>query len=258
MNRPLLAALAWLALGVVSPAGAAVSVRVEGQVAHAGVQHLPGGTRLASAVTAAQVRPQAYVLGAAWLRPSLLIAQRQLKAGVLYDLDVLTGTARLAGDAPLQALGQRLLRSVRALPVTGRARMVLLDPRPLEVSPQNHLLADGDRVLYPPRPDDVRVTGAVQADCRLPHQPLRDARAYLADCPLDAAADRDWLYVIQPDGAVSRLGVALWNRAEPQALAPGAVLYVPIRARAADAVDVQLNGDLATLLATQLLPGLQP
>jgi len=258
MNRPLLAGLATLVFALVAPTRAAVTVRVEGQVAHAGAQSLPEGARLASALIAAQVRPDAYVLGAAWLRPALEPAQRRLKAGVAYDLRVLAGQAQLAGDADLQALAHRLQQAVQAMPVTGRARGALLDPRPLEVSPQNHLLAAGDRVLFPARPDTVRVTGAVRADCQLRHQPLRDARAYLADCALDAAADRDWLYVIQPDGAVSRLGVAPWNRADTQALAPGAVLYVPIRQPIANAVDAHLNDDLAALLATQLLPGMQP
>lgn len=247
-------ALAWLA---VLPAQA-VSVRVDGRVVHGGAQALPEGARLADALLAAQLRPDAYVLGAAWLRPALVDPQRRLQAGLRYDLDLLTRRAALNEDAPLLALGRRLLDAVRAMPVTGRARGALLDPRPLEVSTQNHLLAEGDRVLVPARPASVRVTGAVQHDCTLPHQPLRDARLYLDDCARDAAADPDWLYVIQPDGTVQRLGVGLWNRALPQALAPGAVLYVPIRAKAADAVDPTLNDDMAAWLATQLLPGMQP
>ncbi|MCX7515277.1 capsule biosynthesis GfcC family protein [Frateuria hangzhouensis] len=246
-----------LALLAVMPVRA-VTVRVEGRVVHAGAQALPEGARLADALLAAEVEPDAYVLGAAWLRPSLQPAQRRLKAGVLYDLEVLAGEARLGGDADLLALAQRLAQTVRALPITGRAREALLDPRPLELSPKNHLLADGDRVLFPARPGTIRVTGAVQRDCRLPHQPLRDARDYLADCALAAPAESDWLYVIQPDGAVTRLGTGLWNRAAAQPLAPGAMLYVPIRQSAASAVDPALNDQLAQLLATQPLPEAQP
>lgn len=244
-----------LALLAVMPVRA-VTVRVEGRVVHAGAQALPEGARLADALLAAEVEPDAYVLGAAWLRPSLQPAQRRLKAGVLYDLEVLAGEARLGGDAELLALARRLAQKVRALPVTGRARGALLDPRPLELSPQNHLLAEGERVLVPARPATIRVTGAVAHDCRLPHQPLRDARDYLADCARAAAADPDWLYVIQPDGTVVRLGTGLWNRAAAQPLAPGAVLYVPIRRTAT--ADPALNDQMAQLLATQPLPGTQP
>jgi hypothetical protein len=236
----------------------AVTVQVEGRVAHPGTQALPEGARLADALRAAEVRPDAYVLGAAWLRPSLEPAQQRLKAGVLYDLKVLAGEARLAGKGDLQSLARRLSQAIDALPVSGRARGALLDPRPLELSPQNHRLAEGDRVRFPTRPTTVRVTGAVQHDCRLAHQPMRDAGEYLAECPVATAADRDWLYVIQPDGTVERLGVALWNRATARPLAPGAVLYVPIRQAAAAAVDPLLNEQLAQLLATQPLPGTQP
>jgi hypothetical protein len=61
--------------------------------------------------------------------------------------------------------------------------------------------------------------------------------------------------VIQPDGQVFRRGVALWNRSLPLPLAPGALVFVPLSARTAGAVDDTLNHDMADFLATQLLPG---
>ena len=69
------------------------------------------------------------------------------------------------------------------------------------------------------------------------------------------AADRDSIYVIEPDGRVFVQGVALWNRSEAQVLAPGAVIYVPLRERAARKVDATMNSDIAAFLATQVLPG---
>lgn len=252
--------LAWLLLcaALASPAQAAVSVRVDGRVLHAGAQALPEDSRLATALLAADVAPDAYVTGAAWLRPSLEREQRRLKAGVLFDLRVLVGQARLDDDAQRLALGLRLIAAVGAMPVTGRQPAALLDPRPLELSAQNHRLGNGDRVWLPTRPATVRVVGAVQRTCALAHQPLRDARRYLADCAISPDADPDWLYVIQPDGAVQRLGVALWNRSAPQALAPGALLYVPLRQSLVASVDPAFNDSLAAWLATQPLPGWQP
>lgn len=250
-----------LACGVLSahPADAAVAVQVSGRVAHAGSQQLPDGARLADAVLAAQVSPDAYVLGAAWLRPRLRDPQARLKAGVLYELGVLEAQARLDGDAALTELAARLQQQLRALPVTGRQPGALLDPRPLEISDQNHLLGNGDRIVYPLRPASVRVTGAVHADCALAHVPLQDARRYLQDCALAAAADPGWLYIIQPDGTVQRQGIAAWNRDPPRALAPGAVLYVPILERALPAaVREDTNADIAAFLATQPLPEAGP
>ena len=92
-------------------------------------------------------------------------------------------------------------------------------------------------------------------DYRVPLRPMLDAYRYLAECPRARRADRDWVYVIQPDGRVFRQGVAPWNRSAPLALAPGATIYVPLPERAAQAVDTTLNHDLADFLATQLLPG---
>jgi hypothetical protein len=236
-------------------AGAALTVQVSGRVAHAGSQALPDGVRLADAVIAAQVLPDAYVPGGAWLRPRLRDPQARLKAGVLYELGVLEAQARLDGDTALMELAARLQQQLRALPVTGRQPGALLDPRPLEISDQNYLLGNGDRIVYPLRPASVRVTGAVHADCALPHVPLQDARRYLHDCALAAAADPSWLYIIQPDGTVQRQGIAAWNRDPPRTLAPGAVLYVPILERALPAtVRDDTNADIAAFLATQPLP----
>lgn len=241
------------------PAAAAVTVQVSGRVAHAGSQPLPDGARLADAAIAAQVSPDAYVLGAAWLRVRLREPQARLKAGVLYELGVLEAQARLDDDASLTELAARLQRQLRALPVTGRQPGALLDPRPLEISDQNHLLGDGDRIVYPSRPADIRVTGAVRADCVLPHVPLQAARRYLRECAPAPDADPGWLYIIQPDGTVQRQGIAAWNRDPPMSLAPGAVLYVPILERALPPpVRADTNADIAQFLATQPLPEAGP
>jgi hypothetical protein len=246
--------MAWVALvcalGFSAAADAAVTVRVDGAVAHAGAQQLPDGARLADALNAAQVSPDAYVLGAAWLRPSLRHDQARLKAAVLYDLGLLQAQARLDGHDALADVAGAMQQRLRAMPVTGRQLPALLDPRPLEISDQNHLLAEGDRIVYPLRPSNVRVLGAVQHACTLPLVPLQAARLYLPHCPLTAAADPDWLYVIQPDGRIQRQGIAMWNRDPGQSLAPGAVIYVPVRGA--------INDDITRFLATQLLPGTVP
>lgn len=235
---------------------AAAQVQVNGAVAHAGSMALKGPARIIDAALAAQPLPQAYMKGAAWLRPSLLAEQQRLKAGVLFDLTRLQQQARADGKQALAASSGALLQWLSSLPVTGRQSPALLDPRAVEVNtPENHLLAAGDELYYPLRPSSIRVVGAVQQPCTLPLAPLQDARLYLAACALSPAADRDNLYVIEPDGRVFVQGVALWNRGEPRALAPGAVIYVPLRESAAHKVDATMNSDIAAFLATQVLPG---
>lgn len=250
MKRLLLLGATWVALGGLLPSASAATVQVTGQVARTGAHTWPEGTRLAQVLLAAQVQPDAYVKGAAWFRHALQPGQQRLKAQVMTDLVALGQQATQTKNEDLAGLARTLHQQVEGWPVTGRALHALLDPRPLEVAAHNPLLAEGDRVWFPARPTTVWVTGAVRQGCVLPHRPLQDARDYLAACPMASRADPDWLYVIQPDGAVVRLGRGPWNRAAPQALAPGAVLYVPLRARDVKPIDPQLNDRLAQFLAT--------
>ncbi|HET7662939.1 MAG TPA: capsule biosynthesis GfcC family protein, partial [Rhodanobacteraceae bacterium] len=229
-----------------------VKVQVEGRVGHPGTQTLSAGSRLSDAVQKADVLPDAYPLGAAWLHMPLRKTQLRWKAGLLYEIGVLRGQARLDGQPALMTLAARLERHWRSLPITGRQRMQLLDPRPLQVSTQNHLLADGDRIVYPGRPSTVQVLGAVVHPCTLTFVPMQAARQYRNRCTLAAAADPDWLYIIQPDGHVTRRGIALWNRHGVQTLAPGAVVYVPLDPRVLPAsVRDSLNQDAVRFLSTQ-------
>lgn len=247
-------AIAAVTLLVGAQALGQVTVTVDGSVVRPGAQVLKAEARLLDATRAAGVRPDAYLLGAAWLNGDELARQRKLKVGVLFDLGVLEREARLDDEAGLAKLVARLAEQVRAMPVSGR-RVATLDPVRLELeSHSNRLLRDGDRLVFPPRPETVTVTGAVRADCTLPFVGLRDAAAYLADCPRHADADTDWFYILQPDGEVTRRGIALWNRDLAQPLAPGARLVVPLRASLLKDRAESLNDELAAFLSSQPLP----
>lgn len=235
-----------------------IEVQVDGAVAQASTLTLQGHARLSDAAIAANPLSSAYMLGAAWLRPALLISQQRLKAGVLFDLDSLQQRARREGDSGLESLAHDLRDWLGAMPVTGR-EPALLDPRVVEVTPtENHPLADGDRLFYPLRPNTIRVVGAVRKSCALALRPQQDARDYLPSCPSANEADDDSIYVIEPDGRIFVQGIALWNRSRPLPLAPGAIIYVPLRAAAIKPVDASFNRDVAAFLATQLLPGPEP
>ncbi|WP_305805390.1 capsule biosynthesis GfcC family protein [Stenotrophomonas sp. YIM B06876] len=235
------------------PQASSLQVIVEGAVQAPGPQDFAPDARYATAVLAARPTADAYVLGAALLRREALVLQRRLKAGIEHDLQQLALNEATAGFA------NQLASVVDAMPVTGRVT-ALLDPRPLELSTaHNRLLADGDRFIYPRRPTTVQVMGAVGNTCVLAHKPLQQARDYLRHCNVLPLADRDWLYVIQPDGNVQRIGIALWNRGqELAALAPGATLYVPLAAKWLGEVDAGFNAQLASFIATQPLPVGQP
>lgn len=252
MSRAWIVLLLWLG----TASAGAVQVRASGAVTHPGVLELHGAARLSDAALAAQPLPQAYLLGAAWLRPGLVVSQQRLKAGVLFDLGQLQQRSRARGRPALADVAAAMATWIGKMPVTGRRPASLLDPRAVEIDPAaNLLLAAEDQLYYPLRPATIRVVGAVARACTLPLVPLQDARRYLAACSTSSAADRDSIYVIEPDGRVFVQGIALWNRSTPLALAPGALIYVPLRQAAASAIDTTMNQDIATFLATQLLPG---
>lgn len=248
-------ARATLLLGLTLP-GAAFSaeplaVTVEGLVLRPGTYSWPAGARLSDASVAAQVRADAWFLGAALLRQSAIQPQQKLKAGVLFDL-----RSNLvhwqADDKPAGVeLANRLLAAVEGMPVTGRVP-AQLDPLQQLALSRNALLENRDRIVYPPRASQVRITGAVQADCVLNFDPAWQPVDYLARCPRHELADPSYVDVIQPDGRVQRHGVALWNR-EAGNVAVGAVLYVPVDSKHLAQNAQGLNEDLVALLATQIV-----
>lgn len=234
----------------------AVSVSVSGQVDRPGVQNLQGNARLADAALAAQVQPEAYVLGASWAQHAKLLEQQRLQAGLLYELGAVADQATREGNTPLATLSAQLRQWLQAMPVTGRRVTTTLDAGALAANDADNLpLDDGDTLSYPRRPSTVRVLGAVQKTCELPHVALQEARAYVKACAVQMA-DRDFLYVIQPDGQVFELGIALWNESPPIVLAPGAIVYVPIDQRLLNgAADKVFNHEMADFIATQPLDG---
>jgi len=231
---------------------------VSGQVLHPGPITLPPDARLLDAITASQPDAQGYWLAAAWLHRPLIEPQARLKAGVLFDLDTLRQAALAAGRDGRADIAARIYRQVQALPVTGRQRAVL-DPVAVEVGfAPNLRVSEGDQLIYPARPASVRVLGAVAAPCTLAFQPMRAARDYLDECPAVAGADLDYVWLIQPDGQVTRLGIAPWNREAGAAPAPGSTLLVPLRSDDLEPPTPELNQQLAEFLATQPLAEVTP
>jgi len=81
---------------------------------------------------------------------------------------------------------------------------------------------------------------------------LLEAREYLENCtPLDDA-EADYLWLIQPNGAVRRVGIAHWNRESGQFPVAGSKILVPVKNDDLDPPVPELNQQLAELIATQL------
>lgn len=243
------AAKAWLAVGILwsgAVLAAPVAVQVDGAVAHPGGHALAVDARLFDLLASARPQASAYLPGTSLLRESERQTQQRLKAGVQHDLGIL-GEREGAVFAPLQAW-------VAGLPVTGRIP-VNGDLRRLDRKSKDNLpLQAGDRLVVPVRPDTVQVVGAVNAPCAIAFQPLAPLAHYLAQCTSLPGANRDWVWLVQPDGHIQRRPQALWNADGQQVYAaPGATLVVGIDDRRLGKDLTSLNDELALLAATQLL-----
>lgn len=228
------------------------AVTVTGDVANPGPVELPKGGRLLDVINEAVPNAEGYWLAGVLLRQSLLEEQTRLKAGVLFDLDVLQRMALLYDMPSRVALAQRLTEQVRQMPVTGR-QIADLDPVAVEVGfARNIRLDDGDRLIYPKRIDEVEVLGAVAAPCHLPYQPLQEAREYLQGCSILSDAEADYLWLIQPNGVSRRVGIAHWNRESGHMPVAGSKILVPVKNDDLDPPLPELNQQLAELIATQL------
>lgn len=228
------------------------AVTVTGDVANPGPVELPAGGRLLDVINEAVPNAEGYWLAGVLLRQSLLEEQTRLKAGVLFDLDVLQRMALLFDMPSRVTLAQRLTEQVRQMPVTGR-QIADLDPVAVEVGfARNIRLDDGDRLIYPKRIDEVEVLGAVAEPCHLPYQPLQEAREYLQGCSILSDAEADYLWLIQPNGVSRRVGIAHWNRESGHIPVAGSKILVPVKNDDLDPPLPELNQQLAELIATQL------
>ncbi|WP_223549499.1 capsule biosynthesis GfcC family protein [Pseudomonas sp. A-B-19] len=234
------------------------AVTVTGDVKNPGSFAFVPGARLLDAVSQGHPNAESYWLAAAWLHQPLMEQQIRLKAGVLFDLKLLQRGALLDEKNSLAALAARLFEQVSRLPVTGR-RVAVLDPVALEVAfARNYSLSDGDQLTYPVRPTTVTVVGAIEQPCALPYRALQPVQEYLESCLPTTDADADYLWLIQPDGQVRRVGNAAWNNEDGVFAAAGSTILVPVRNDDPDLPTPDLNEQLAQFLATQPLPEVAP
>lgn len=245
--------LIWASLMLVCPTLSHAAVTVSGDVQKPGQYEIAADARLLDVVLPSRPNAESYWLAATWLHKPELEKQQRLKVGVLFDLKMVERGALLDGKESRAALAARLFDEVSRLPVTGR-KVAVLDPIALEVSfARNYPLADGDQLIYPTRPTTVEVLGAIGEPCELAFRPMQQARDYLESCTVLKDAEGDYLWLIQPNGEVRRIGNGGWNREDGAIVAAGSKILVPIKTSDIDPPTPDLNQQLAEFLATQPL-----
>lgn len=180
-----------------------------------------------------------YAPGTMWLEKAEAEKQAREKAALLSELSSASQTHPQL-SSQLQAL-QRMLSN---MPVTGRKHLLLQDPWLMQAHPGLEPMASaGDEWVVSGRSDRVRIIQAQSPSCDVKAEPARWAIDYLKACGVDANTDTVWL--IQPDGQITRLNLGAWNAQAQEAPAPGAWLWVPMMA------SDDMNRRVAQIMASQ-------
>ncbi|HEY7303475.1 MAG TPA: SLBB domain-containing protein, partial [Bryobacteraceae bacterium] len=219
-------------------------VRLEGEVARAGVYTVGPGETLRSLVeNAGGLTSNAYLYGAQLTRESTRREQQKRYDDFINQLeqDINQGAANVSGRviSPAEAAtaqtaiaNQReLLDRLRKLPVSGR---IVLDLNPTSRG-TNALpalaLENGDRLYVPSRPSTVNVVGTVFEQAAF----LYDEDLHVGDYLKKAggptrSADKSHMFVIRADGSViaKSTNTALFSKNfATLAMHPGDTLVVP-------------------------------
>ncbi len=222
----------------------AKQVRIEGEVAMAGVYTLRPGETLRQLVTrAGGLTQSAYLYGAQFTRESTRREQQKRYDDFLGQLerDMNEGAANLssrvispqqAATAQTSVAAQRdLLDRLRKVPMDGRIVMDL-DPNSRGLNALPDLpLENGDRFYVPSRPSTVNVIGTVFEQATFLYEEDLRVSDYLkkAGGP-SRSADRGHMFVVRADGSVvSRsTGAVLFARSfDALPMHPGDTLVVP-------------------------------
>lgn len=163
--------------------------------------------------------------------------QLRLKDAVLASLNALPATQN----------GSGLAATLQSMPVTGRVLLASSDARWLQGTPgQDPVLASGQSMHRYHAAGSVAVVSDEGDVCLVEQGAYTPANAYVRAC--GAFADEvDWVWLVQPDGRVSKVGLAAWNSNTFGTLAPGAWLFAPRRG----VLPTSLAENVARFLATQ-------
>ncbi|GGF76015.1 capsule biosynthesis GfcC family protein [Alteromonas lipolytica] len=79
-----------------------------------------------------------------------------------------------------------------------------------------------------PRTEQIKLTGMLTQATALPFDGSFTVTDYLDKVQLSHAAHRDYVYLLEPDGAVNKLGIAYWNKQHYRPM-PGSEIFIPLQ-----------------------------
>jgi len=202
------------------------SVTLAGEVKRPGTYTIARGETIGDILArAGGLTRTAYPLGAVLSRRSLVEAERvangqladQLRQGVI----VLSQADREGAADQIEAvLG--FAQDLEAAPATGRQVVNLVDSSAAALV----LMEDGDRLVVPPRPSNVRIIGAVYSEVATQYREGARPGDYIEDAGgLTRLADPRRAFMVLPNG--QSLPLDLRRKREEVPVPPGSVIVVP-------------------------------
>ena len=213
---------------------------------------LHDGARLADLLFNVKLPNNIYWRTAQIANEKTIAAFQVTKEQLLKDLKALQVFWMREGDkgALIQST-QQLLQELDRIPISGRLP-VLLDPAKTRVDPEGNPLLKGNYTLFvAPRPDFIYFVGLINGRSKQPLRPGASLASYWQDYRLLAGAAQHEAFLIQPDGAISRVPVANWNKLHREPMA-GATLFVGFDPQIIPEQYKDINIRIANLLANRV------
>ena len=211
-------------------------VEVSGDFLNKKAINLTTPMRLSQAVLHATPKLSAYRAGFFLARLDAVSKQAQLQEKLKSSLQHLPSN-------------QSLVKRLSQLHPTGRMRLKV----PLDgIFVKQHTdpwLKPGDRIYIPQTPNSVYVFGWTHTTQLAFHSDWQ-LTDYVAKLRRQPIADKNFVYVIYPDGHILHAPIAYWN-ATQQSVAPGSVIYVPLERSYLKNIQPDFNIRMAQFLATQ-------
>ncbi len=232
----LISAAGWMGAAAAgdSPAGGGAAV-AGGRIALTGAFQRPGaypylaGEHLSQAIArAGGLTPAAYPFGAVFTRERLRRDEEEALRRMAGEAEAALSALAVGGrDASRRAAIARLAARLRAAEAVGRI-VVEADPTQLRARPgRDTLLAPGDRLFMPIRPNYVIVAGAVHRPGALQFVSGGTAKSYIDRAGgFHATADDGRVFVVLANGEARRIGASLWNF-QPIHIPPGSAVIAP-------------------------------
>ena len=209
-------------------------VRLDGEIAHAGIYTVEPGETLRQLVErAGGVTPDAYLYGSEFTRESTRIIQQARIDEYVQSLAMRIQRTELASGAANQANQPDLISTLRRIRATGRVVLRFTPDSKSTKTIPDIALEDGDRFVIPPVPATVNVVGAVYDQNSFLYTRNRKTGTYLRLAGgANRDADRKREFIVRADGEVESRSQQIgtfWSGSQFNSLriAPGDSIVVP-------------------------------